>query len=80
MKEESKKRTPEEPGEDMPREFWSQLLLLIDGWTLEKKISVDDAQLLRDGRTSDIYMACKELSESETISAYLELLSSATRC
>ncbi|XP_027345236.1 probable starch synthase 4, chloroplastic/amyloplastic isoform X2 [Abrus precatorius] len=84
LKEESKKRALDEPVEDMPWEFWSQLLLLIDGWTLEKKISVDDANLLRekvwkrDRRISDTYMACKEQSEDEAISAFLGLLSSAT--
>ncbi|TKY59617.1 starch synthase 4 [Spatholobus suberectus] len=84
LKEESKRRSLEEPVEDMPWEFWSQLLLLIDGWTLEKKISVDDASLLRekvwkrDRRISDTYMACKEQSEHEAISAFLGLLSSAT--
>ena len=69
----------------MPWEFWSQLLLLIDGWTLENKISVDDASLLRekvwkrDRRISDTYIACKKQTEQEAISAFLGLLSSATR-
>jgi len=85
LKEESKRRTVEEPVEDMPWEFWSQLLLLIDGWAIEKKISVDDASLLRekvrrrDRRISETYMAYKEQSEHEAISAFLGLLSSATR-
>ncbi|KAK7319296.1 hypothetical protein RJT34_04015 [Clitoria ternatea] len=84
LKEESKRRALDEPVEDMPWEFWSQLLLLIDGWALEKKISVDDAKLLRekvwkrDRQISDTYMACKEQSEHEAISAFLGLLSSAT--
>ncbi|KAK7363272.1 hypothetical protein VNO77_05408 [Canavalia gladiata] len=84
LKEESKRRALDEPVEDMPWEFWSQLLLLIDGWTLEKKITVDDAKLLRekvwkrDRRISDTYMACKEQREDETISAFLGLLSSET--
>ncbi|XP_020232942.1 probable starch synthase 4, chloroplastic/amyloplastic isoform X2 [Cajanus cajan] len=84
LKEESKKRKVDEPVEDMPWEFWSQLLLLIDGWAIEKKISVDDASLLRekvwrrDRRISDTYMACKKQSEDETISAFLRLLSSKT--
>ncbi|BAT74114.1 hypothetical protein VIGAN_01171300 [Vigna angularis var. angularis] len=84
LKEQSKGRALEEPVEDMPWEFWSQLLLLIDGWAIEKKISVDDASLLRekvwrrDRRISETYKAYKEQSEPEVISAFLGLLSSAT--
>ncbi|KAI5385705.1 probable starch synthase 4, chloroplastic/amyloplastic [Lathyrus oleraceus] len=84
LKKESKIKTQDEPVEDMPWEFWSQLLLLIDGWTLEKKITVDDAKLLRekawkkDKTISDIYMACRGQNEDEAISAFLGLLSSAT--
>lgn len=84
LKKESKRKTLDEPVEDMPWEFWSQLLLLIDGWTLEKKIAVDDAKLLRekvwkkDKSISDVYMACKGKNEDEAISAFLGLTSSAT--
>nr|CAB40375.1 starch synthase, isoform V [Vigna unguiculata] len=84
LKKESKRRAPDEPVEDMPWEFWSRLLLLIDGWALEKKISVDDAKLLRekvwkrDKSVSDVYMAYKEKTEHEAISAFLGLTSSAT--
>ncbi|KAK2383717.1 starch synthase 3, chloroplastic/amyloplastic [Trifolium repens] len=84
LQKESKKKTPDEPVEDMPWEFWSQLLLLIDGWALEKKISVDDAKLLRervwkkDRSISDIYLACKGQNEDEAISSFLGLTSSAT--
>ncbi|KAL5054680.1 hypothetical protein RYX36_035362 [Vicia faba] len=84
LKKESKIKTQDELVEDMPWEFWSQLLLLIDGWTLEKKISVDDAKLLRekawkkDKTISDIYMACRGQNEDEAISAFLGLTSSAT--
>ncbi|XP_061341204.1 probable starch synthase 4, chloroplastic/amyloplastic isoform X2 [Gastrolobium bilobum] len=84
LKEESKRRALDAPVEDMPWEFWSRLLLLIDGWSLEKKISVDEAKLLRekvwkrDRRIRDIYLSCKEQSEDEAISAFLELPSSAT--
>ncbi|KAI9072436.1 hypothetical protein K1719_045597 [Acacia pycnantha] len=46
LKEESKRRALDEPVEDMPLGFWSQLLVKIDGWSLEKKISTDDAVLL----------------------------------
>ncbi|KAF5752761.1 starch synthase 4 chloroplastic/amyloplastic isoform X2 [Tripterygium wilfordii] len=82
LKEESKKRAIDEPVDDMPWEFWSRLLLLIDGWLLEKKISMDDAKLLRemiwkrDVRIHDAYMACKEKNESEAVSIFLRLTSS----
>lgn len=85
LKEESKRRALDEPVEDMPLEFWSKILLTIDGWSLEKKISIDDAMLLRekvwkrDRGIRDTYMACKELSEQEIISAFLGLTSSASR-
>ncbi|CAL0329582.1 unnamed protein product [Lupinus luteus] len=84
LKEESKRRELDEPVDDMPWDFWSGLLLMIDGWSLEKKISIDDAKLLRekvwrrDRRISDIYMACKKQSEHEAISAFLGLVASAT--
>ncbi|GAU40653.1 hypothetical protein TSUD_83310 [Trifolium subterraneum] len=84
LQKESKKKMLDEPVEDMPWEFWSQLLLLIDGWALEKKISVDDAKLLRekawkkDKSISDTYLACKGQNEDEAISSFLGLTSSAT--
>ena len=52
---------------------------------IEKKISVDDASLLRekvrkrDRRISETFMAYEEQSEYEVVSAFLGLLSSATR-
>ncbi|XP_021295195.1 probable starch synthase 4, chloroplastic/amyloplastic isoform X2 [Herrania umbratica] len=82
LKEESKKRALDEPVDDMPWEFWSCLLLTIDGWVLEKKISSSDAKLLkefvwkRDRRIRDAYMACKEKNEHEVISKFLCLTSS----
>ncbi|GFP91279.1 probable starch synthase 4 chloroplastic/amyloplastic [Phtheirospermum japonicum] len=48
LKEESKKRAEEETVNEKPREFWSNLLLMVDGWFLEKKISVDQAKVLRE--------------------------------
>ncbi|CAK9139258.1 unnamed protein product [Ilex paraguariensis] len=84
LKEESKRRALDEPMDDMPREFWSCLLLTIDGWFLEKKISADDAKLLRemtwkrDRRIYDAYMSCKKKNERETIAAFLRLTSSPT--
>ncbi|EOY27767.1 Starch synthase 4 isoform 2 [Theobroma cacao] len=82
LKEESKKRALDEPVDDMPWEFWSHLLLTIDGWVLEKKISSSDANLLRefvqkrDRRIHDAFMACKEKNEREVISKFLHLTSS----
>ncbi|GMJ14192.1 ARABIDOPSIS THALIANA STARCH SYNTHASE 4, starch synthase 4, STARCH SYNTHASE 4 [Hibiscus trionum] len=82
LKEESKKGTSDEPVDDMPWEFWSRLLLTIDGWALEKKLSNSDATLLRemvwkrDRRICDVYVACKENMEDEVISSFLRLTSS----
>ncbi|PON39961.1 Glycogen synthase [Parasponia andersonii] len=84
LKEESKKRALDEPVDDMPWEFWSRLLLMIDGWLLEKKISTNDAKLLRemvwkrDGRICNAYMACKEKNEREALATFLRLTSSPT--
>ena len=75
----------DEPVEDMPWEFWSQILLTIDGWMLEKKLSAKDAALLRekvrkrDRSIHDTYKACKEQNEHEAISAFLRLTLSAAR-
>ena len=85
LKEESKKRALDDPVDDMPWEFWSRLLLMIDGWFFEKKISTNEAKLLRemvwkrDGRICDAYMSCKEKNEREAISTFLRLTSSTTR-
>ncbi|GFY88617.1 starch synthase 4 [Actinidia rufa] len=85
LKEESKKRALDDPVDDMPWEFWSRLLLMIDGWFFEKKISTNEAKLLRemvwkrDGRICDAYMSCKEKNEREAIATFLRLTSSPTR-
>ncbi|KAA3479036.1 putative starch synthase 4, chloroplastic/amyloplastic isoform X1 [Gossypium australe] len=82
LKEESKKRTSDALVDGMPREFWSHLLLTIDGWVLEKKISNSDAKLLRelvwkkDRCIRDAHIACKEKNEREVISTFLRLASS----
>ena len=58
-------------------EIWSELLLIIDGWSLEKKISIEEAKVLRkrvwrrDRTILDTFMALKEHSEHEIISALL---------
>ncbi|XP_077250958.1 starch synthase 4 [Tasmannia lanceolata] len=85
LKQESKRRARDEPVDDLPWEFWSRLLLTIDGWLLEKKISSNDAKLLReltwmrDGRIYDTYLACKDKKENETVATFLRLTSSKTR-
>ncbi|KAG8637411.1 probable starch synthase 4, chloroplastic/amyloplastic isoform X1 [Manihot esculenta] len=82
LKEESKKKALDEPVDDMPWQFWSHLLLMIDGWLLEKKLTLDDAKLLRDmvwkreRRIHDIYLECKEKNEHEAVSMFLKLTSS----
>ncbi|XP_043699505.1 probable starch synthase 4, chloroplastic/amyloplastic [Telopea speciosissima] len=85
IKEQSKERAQDGPVDDMPWEFWSRLLLIIDGWFLEKKISSSYANLLRemawkrDGRISAAYLACRDKSEHETLSTFLRLALSSTR-
>ncbi|KAJ4826628.1 hypothetical protein Tsubulata_002230 [Turnera subulata] len=82
FKEESKKKALDEPADDMPWEFWSRVLLIIDGWLLEKKISTNDAKLLRemvwkrDGRIRDVYMDCIDKNERDALSGFLKLISS----
>ncbi|KAL5839147.1 hypothetical protein ACOSQ3_011851 [Xanthoceras sorbifolium] len=84
LKEESKKRALDEPVDDMPWEFWSRLLLIIEGWLLEKKLSTSEAKLLRemvwkrDRHIHDAYMACKKKNEHEAVSTFLSLTSSST--
>ncbi|KAJ7968884.1 Starch synthase, chloroplastic/amyloplastic [Quillaja saponaria] len=85
VKEESKKRALDEPMDDMPWEFWSRLLLIVDGWLLEKKILANDAKQLRDmvwkrdRRICDAYMTCKEKSDNEAVATFMKLTSSSTR-
>ncbi|KAG9447544.1 hypothetical protein H6P81_013672 [Aristolochia fimbriata] len=85
LQEETKRRAREDdPVDDLPWDFWSRILLTLDGWLLEKKISSTDANLLRDmtwkrdKRIRDAYLACKDKSEREMRSTLLKLISSAT--
>ncbi|XP_041994203.1 probable starch synthase 4, chloroplastic/amyloplastic [Salvia splendens] len=84
LKEESKKRQEHGSVRDKPSEFWSNLLLLVDGWFLEKKISVDQVKLLREmiwnreRSISDSYMSMQGKSEREIISTFLRLTSPTT--
>ena len=84
LKEESKKRQEYGSVHDRPSEFWSNLLLLVDGWFLEKKISVDQVKLLREmiwkreRSVSDSYMSMQGKSEREIILTFLRLTSPTT--
>lgn len=85
LKEETKRKARDEPVDDMPWDYWSRLLLTVDGWLLEKKIASDDADSLRemvwkkDRRIHDTYIDVKDKSERDAISAFLKLVSSPTR-
>ncbi|KAL8460875.1 hypothetical protein ACS0TY_032391 [Phlomoides rotata] len=84
LKEESKKKAEDESVPEKPVEFWSNLLLMVDGWFLEKKISVNQAELLREmiwnreGKICDAYMLSKEKNERDIIATFLKLTSSST--
>ncbi|CAL9149441.1 unnamed protein product [Musa hybrid cultivar] len=84
LKEEIEKRSQELSLENLPQEFWSRLLLIIDGWLLEKKISVNDAKLLRemtwkkDAQIRDAYLASRSKSEHEKLATFLKLTYSRT--
>ncbi|CAH2078679.1 unnamed protein product [Thlaspi arvense] len=84
LKEESKRKARDEPVDDMPWDYWSRLLLTVDGWLLEKKIVSDDADSLRemvwkkDRKIHDTYIDVKDKSERDAISAFLKLVSSPT--
>ncbi|KAM0938167.1 putative starch synthase [Dioscorea sansibarensis] len=79
LKEEIKNKSLEETMDDMPSEFWSRLLLTIDGLLLEKKISLNDASSLRemawkkDNLIRDAYLACKGKVDNENLSSFLKL-------
>jgi starch synthase len=78
LKEESEKSNHDM--KEISWEFWSSLSLMIDGWLLEKKISVSDAEQLRglvmgrDLYLREAYLSCKGLSENETIANFLKLM------
>ncbi|GAA0187011.1 hypothetical protein LIER_34299 [Lithospermum erythrorhizon] len=79
LKNKSKIGVLDQPVDDMPLAFWSRLLVMIDGWFLEKKISEDHARLLReltrkrDARICETFMTFKEKKESEILAAFLGL-------
>lgn len=73
------------PVQDLPWDFWSNLLLSIDGWMLEKKMDFDDAKILRDmawrreSRIRDAYVQCKDKNEKDVIANLLKLMKASTR-
>ncbi|KAF3328422.1 putative starch synthase 4 [Carex littledalei] len=77
LKEESEKSVRDL--KEVSWEFWSSLSLMVDGWLLEKKISVADAEKLRnlvlnrDLYLRETYLSCKGLNESEIIAKFLKL-------
>lgn len=84
LKEHNKKEL-EEHVDDMPWEFWSRLLLMVDGWLIEKKISSSDGKLLRemvrkkDQEIREAYLACNAKHEHETIATFIKLTQPRTR-
>lgn len=78
LKEGNKKELGEHV-DDRPREFWSRLLLMVDGWLIEKKISSSDGKLLRemvwkkDHQICEAYLACNGKNEHEAIATFLKL-------
>lgn len=76
---ESEKKSMEHYAEGMPSEFWSRISLLIDGWSLEKKISINDASMLRemawkrDNHLREAYLSSRGMEERELIDNFLKM-------
>ncbi|CAD6333083.1 unnamed protein product [Miscanthus lutarioriparius] len=76
---ESEKKSMEHYAEGMPSEFWSRISLLIDGWSLEKKISINDASMLRemawkrDNCLREAYLSSRGMEERELIDNFLKM-------
>ncbi|KAL3643611.1 putative starch synthase 4, chloroplastic/amyloplastic [Castilleja foliolosa] len=81
LQEERKIRAEDDTVNEKPQKFWSNLLLMVDGWFLEKKISVDQAKVLREmvwdkeESICNAYLSSEEKNECEIISAFLKLTS-----
>ncbi|KAK3138178.1 hypothetical protein QOZ80_5AG0365530 [Eleusine coracana subsp. coracana] len=75
----SEKQALEHYAEGMPSEFWSRISLLIDGWSLEKKISYNDADILRemawkrDNRLREAYLSSRGMEEREMMDSFLKV-------
>jgi hypothetical protein len=69
----------------MPSELWSRISLLIDGWLLEKKISYNDANTLRemvrkrDSRLREAYLSCRDTESREVMDNFLKMALPGTR-
>ncbi|XP_057545061.1 probable starch synthase 4, chloroplastic/amyloplastic isoform X1 [Amaranthus tricolor] len=78
-------RAVDGPVDDIPWEFWSQMLLMIDGWLLEKKLTSNDAKILREMVWKrerciyDAYLECKEKTEREMLVTFLSLTAAPTQ-
>lgn len=85
LKHENNKKFLDGPVQDLPWDFWSNLLLSLDGWMLEKKMAFDDAKILRDmawrreSRIRDAYVQCKDKNEKDIIANLLKLIKASTR-
>ncbi|KAL5223414.1 hypothetical protein ABZP36_028127 [Zizania latifolia] len=83
--EKSDRTSVEHSVTDMPSEFWSHIVLMIDGWFLERKISNTEANILRemawkrDDRICEAYFACKGTKESDVMEKFLKLTLSGNR-
>uniref|UniRef100_A0ACD5T855 Uncharacterized protein n=1 Tax=Avena sativa TaxID=4498 RepID=A0ACD5T855_AVESA len=77
--EESEKRSLENFTGNMPSELWSRISLLIDGWLLEKKISYNDANTLRemvrkrDSCLREAYLSCRDTESKEVMDNFLKM-------
>ncbi|EMS54689.1 Glycogen synthase [Triticum urartu] len=77
--EESEKRSLENFTGNMPSELWSKISLLTDGWLLEKKISYNDASMLRemvqkrDSRLREAYLSYRGTENREVMDNLLKM-------
>lgn len=85
LKHENNRKFLDGTVQDLPWDFWSNLLLSLDGWMLEKKMAFDDAKILRDmawrreSRIRDAYVQCKDKNENDIIANLLKLIKASTR-
>ncbi|KMZ74748.1 Starch synthase [Zostera marina] len=81
-KEESMGKLSNGSLDDMPQELWNHVLSMVDSWLLEKKISSNDAILLRemawkrDDRIKDAYFICNGEIQQKVIDTFLKIISS----
>jgi starch synthase len=81
----SEKQSLEHYADGLPSEFWSRISLLIDGWSLEKKVSYNDAIILRemawkrDNRLREAYLSSRGMEEIELMDSFLKVALPGTR-